>query len=456
MKLLSKAYIILYSLCLFGCKKYLGAKPDKSLETPTTVAALQGILDYFYYMNQQCEQSSEIASDNYYLTDSLFNALPADRMRNAYLWEEHIFNGTHPDDWQNEYTVVYNANVVLDNLPLIQRDETNAKDWDNCKGQALVFRAKSFLEIAQVWSKAYDSVTANTDLGIPLRLTSDYNIPTKRSSIKETYNQIITDLKTAIPLLPDNPVFVFRPSKAAAYGLLARTFLIMGNYSLALLYSDSCLQIKNTLLDFNNFSPTKTYPFSTIQYSNSEDILHSTTTGGVNYNLIKSYGRIDSALYKSYDTNDLRKSLFFKQNSDGSYYFTGNYNGTSSSSCFNGLAVDEIYLIRAESEIRLDNIESATEDMNYLLENRWKSGTFKPLVFTNVQDALSIILSERRKELVYRSLRFSDIKRLNITGAGIVLKRSINGQTYSLEPNDNKYALPIPDNVIQISGIVQN
>ncbi|HEY6083417.1 MAG TPA: RagB/SusD family nutrient uptake outer membrane protein, partial [Chitinophagaceae bacterium] len=66
------------------------------------------------------------------------------------------------------------------------------------------------------------------------------------------------------------------------------------------------------------------------------------------------------------------------------------------------------------------------------------------------------ILVERRKELVFRTIRFTDIKRLNKEGADITQKRIIGGKTYILLPNDPRYALSIPENVIQAGGIPQN
>jgi starch-binding outer membrane protein, SusD/RagB family len=49
-----------------------------------------------------------------------------------------------------------------------------------------------------------------------------------------------------------------------------------------------------------------------------------------------------------------------------------------------------------------------------------------------------------------------DIKRLNLEGAGITLKRILNGQVYLLPAGDNKFALPIPEYVIAISAMEQN
>lgn len=436
----------------YSCNKYLDAKPVKSLSSPRTLQDLQGLLDYFPYMNNQCSDQGEIASDNYYMTDSLYLALGADRERNAYLWKQDIWSGWDPSDWQNEYTVVYNANLVLDNLDKIAKTQSNATSWDNCKGGALVFRGKSFYEIAQIWTKAYDSATATIDLGIPLRLTSDFNVKSVRSNLKDTYVQIINDLKDAVPLLPNLPIFPYRPSKCAAFGLLARTYLAMRQYHLAGLYADSSLQIDSNLLDYNTLDPSQAYPFSSIQFSNPEDIMQ-TLCVDVDGDIFPWSALIDSSLYQSYDTNDLRKVIFFAQNSDGTASYHGSF-GTWQN--YNGIATDEMYLIRAECSARQGDTKAAIDDLNTLLVKRWKAGTFVPFSADNASDALKMILSERRKELVFRTLRFTDIKRLNKEGANIVQKRIIQGQTYTLLPNDPRYALPIPDKVIQLSGMQQN
>jgi hypothetical protein len=36
------------------------------------------------------------------------------------------------------------------------------------------------------------------------------------------------------------------------------------------------------------------------------------------------------------------------------------------------------------------------------------------------------------------------------------LKRTVNGTEYSLAPNDARYVMPIPDDEITRSGIIQN
>ncbi|MBN8856731.1 MAG: RagB/SusD family nutrient uptake outer membrane protein, partial [Sphingobacteriales bacterium] len=62
--------------------------------------------------------------------------------------------------------------------------------------------------------------------------------------------------------------------------------------------------------------------------------------------------------------------------------------------------------------------------------------------------ALDTILVERRKELPFRGVRWTDLRRLNLEGRTITLTRVLNGTTYQLPPNSKLYTLPIPPDVI--------
>jgi hypothetical protein len=79
-----------------------------------------------------------------------------------------------------------------------------------------------------------------------------------------------------------------------------------------------------------------------------------------------------------------------------------------------------------------------------------------PIIVTDSAAALDTILLERRKELVMRTLRWIDIKRLNKEDRNIVPVRIVAGERFSLPPNDNRYALPLPSDVVNISGMPQN
>src|SRR5690606_9873922 len=115
----------------------------------------------------------------------------------------------------------------------------------------LFFRAFYFSQAAWLYSKVYEESTADSEPGIVLRKSSDFNEKSVRSTIRQTYDQILNDAKNASILLPDYPQHVMRPSKGAAYGLLARVYLSMGKYDSAYKYADLCLQLNSELMDYN-------------------------------------------------------------------------------------------------------------------------------------------------------------------------------------------------------------
>ncbi len=440
--------IIVCNVALCSCKKYLDAKPNKALQVPASVADLQALLDDDYYMNGQNGISfDESSADDFYLTDNVYNQFDQPN-RDTYIWNNKNYSNT-PNDWYNLYNIINVANVVLDNIDKVPLNEGNRAAWNNAKGSALFFRANALLHGAFIFCKAYDEGTASQDYGMALRLTSDFNQPSSRATLHETYARILEDLEDAASLLPGLPVKVTRPSGAAAYALLARVYISMRMYDSCLKYANFSLQIKSDLADFNTLSQTASYPFR--RYS-IEDMFDDVTMQSNYYASSKYYGRIDTTLYSSYDSNDLRKVIYFKTEADG-YSFKGSY---ARSSPFIGVATDEVYLMRAECYARLGNTNAALNDLNTLMITRWMAGTFVPFTATSPTDALAMILQERRKELLFRSLRWMDIKRLNKEGAGIVLKRVIDGATYTLPPNDNRYALALPADIIRMTGMPQN
>ncbi|HTD94925.1 MAG TPA: RagB/SusD family nutrient uptake outer membrane protein [Chitinophagaceae bacterium] len=443
--------VLLLLLSNSGCKKFLDEKPDKNLQLPTGIRETQALLDRNDLMNGSCPGYGEASADNQYVTDAGYKRLYTQGDKELYTWGLDIFSGLSSQyhAWSQLYAVIYITNVALDGISKVQRDDKNALQWDNVKGSALVFRARAYQELLFGWTKAYDKATAATDPGIALRMTTDFNERSVRADNETCYRQVTADLTAAAPLLPVQPVHSMRASRPAAYALLARTYLAMREYDSCRKYADLALQLKSTLIDYNTLDASARFP---VPRFNAEVIMFNAIppVSSVSYGL----GIIDSNLYRSFEPNDLRRQVFFLDLGNGNYEFKGSYNGNYG--YHGGEAVDELYLMRAECAARKGQTAAALQDLNTLLAKRWKTNTFVPITATDAQDALKKILVERRKELIYRDLRWMDIKRLNKEGAMISLHRTVNGQTYSLAPNDNRFALPFPLDVIQLSGMPQN
>lgn len=456
MKYISYSLLI---LLLLSCNKrdvFLDSKSNKADVTPTTLADFQALLDNDVVMNANYPSLGIIGADNFYVDYTIWQATNTVQERNAYIWLPDIYNGESGFDWQYTYQKVVYSNIVLEGLNKLAVDAVQEPEKKRLIGSALFFRAYAFYDLAQLFAPVYQTTTAASDPGIPLRVSSDVNAPVTRASIAETYHQILEDLAKAVELLPANTGYLTRPSKAAAQGLLARVYLTMGDYPSALSNANQALQFNAPLLDFNTVNATATIAFPAFQNAIPEILFYATSLsfGMLSY----SNQKTDTLLYRSYAVNDLRRTVFYKDNGVKGIAFKGSYTGTITPSKFSGIATNELWLIRAEAHARLQQTSEALSDLNTLLVKRWKKGTFLPVTATGPDDALAKIIAERRKELPFSgNLRWEDIRRLNKEPAfAITLQRMLNGQLYTLEPGDKRFVLPIPDIEIQLSGIAQN
>lgn len=440
--------IILFPVLFVACSKgWLEEKPDKSIAVPLTINDLQSLLDNYSLNNVfSTVFFAEIASDGHYYSDNEFNSYRGSMYQNAYTWSnDAVYSSVN--DWNGVYNAILSLNVVLDRV-----DKLSASlDAEQIKGQALFQRSRLFYSLAQTFSPSYDYEVARTSLGVPLRLTSDITVPTVRASLFDTYNQIVNDLKASADLLLTTPEFITRGSKPAALALIARVYLTMQEYDSAFAYSDRCIEIKNTLLDYN------TIPLDRNFIGINSEVLFASFFPV--FPLLTANYLVDTTLYNLYDSSDLRKQLFFS-NRDNRIQFKGSY-GNSATDIFSGIALDEVYLIRSECHARLGRISLAMKDLNDLMRKRWKrvngNSTYLDVVAINKNDALRVILKEREKQLILRGIRWSDLRRLNIDpNFAVTLKRTVFGKSYILEPNSYRYTFPIPNDIIQKTGILQN
>lgn len=456
-KIYKALYLLMIISVSMGCKKYLDGKPNKGLVVINNLQDLQSLLDNSTDKINLVNPGADVVSaDEYYLPYANFQALGYEQFRNMYTWQPaDLFvprNSGFTNDWSQVFDMVYIANTILDNIGKIERTTANADQWDSIKGQALFLRGYIYFKAAGIWALAYDPATSNTDLGLPLRLTSNFNESSVRSSVTQTYDQIISDIKNSIRLLPKTQVHPYRSNQSASYALMAKILLSMRQYDRAGSYADSCLKNYNTLVDYNTYNPTDTYPISQF----NKEVIYDTSVGGFGSSPVDPYyARVDTVLYSLYAANDLRKTLFFMSMGDGSYSFRGTYEGAGYN-LFNGIATDEVYLIRAECNARASKVSDALNDLNALLIKRYKTGNFTPVTAASQTDALTKILTERKKELFMRGTRWIDIKRFNKEGAGISLQRNVNGKIFSLSANDLRFALPLPNDIVPLSGMQQN
>lgn len=441
--------ILFLTVWLTGCTAFLDVKSDDKLAVPATLDDFMALLSHTDNILGVAE--GEVMSADHYVKDDpeiWFCQTNFD----LYCWEDSplIQQCDGAGGWISAYRNIYRANVVIDGVEEFEEKNSISLRSSAVKGQGYFNRAISYFELVQVWAEAYDDQSAETMLGIPLKYTGDFNETTSRPNLQQTFSQIIDDLLQASELLPERQPFIKWPSKIAAWAYLAKVYLYMNAFEQAGFYAEKCLDSDFRLMDYNRVDPVPRFPFSPME--NSEIIYHRVLTSAY-YSINMNICLIDPILYKSYAEDDLRKSLFFTKQDDGSILFRGDYGGGVGGG-FSGPTLAEMYLIVAESAARQGQNEKAKTSLTTLLRHRIDKDSFSSDM--KEDDLLSEILLERRKELLRRGIRFGDVKRLNHLGADITLKRIVWGTEYTLPPNDPRAAILIPEDVIMLSGIEQN
>ena len=454
---LVKVTLITALLMGLSCSKNdLEVKPDQHLMVPTTLEDLQALLNNGNIMN--LGPGVHIISDDDFevFTPAAHASFGSTAERNAYLWKQDLYeSSTYMPDWDHAYKLIFYTNVVLKGLDKIERVQKNSVQYDNIKGSALFFRGMAFYQLATQFADAYETGTAATKLGIPLKLTVDLDEKLTRGTLQQTFDRITDDVGQAALLLANNEeALPLKPSKLAANALLARIFLYMGNYGKALKYADACLAIRSSLIDYNSLSKTSTRPIST-QLAMSTEVIFWQLMHDYLFPL-RTTTSISTEVINSYNSNDLRKDIFLRNRNNGIYTFKGNYSGDSF--IFTGMAIDEVYLIRAECKARSGDIDGAMDDLHLLMTHRWDNRVLLPrFTAANETEALVKVLAERRKELITRGTRWSDLKRLNLDGRfAVTLRRRLDNVDYQLPPKDKRYAFPIPMVEIEAHNLQQN
>ncbi len=376
-------------------------------------------------------------------------------LRDIYTWSKNInmLQYEQNQDWNRAYVYIFYANHALAGIGAITPAAGEQAAWNNVKGSAHFFRAFHYYALAQQYAYPY----AQTDHpnGLPLRLDADATLKVQRSSVHETYRQMLDDALKSAELLPAETkrANYIRPGKVAAYALAAKIYLAMEDYEKAAQYAGLCLGLRGDLVDFNTLgadAPAKLYDYAfeaDFGVSNPEVLYYAVSDNGYAMalnNIFKDRAEFHPDLLALYEPGDIRPKVYFRPYVDFEGYrfpvFKGSY---ATYGNFSGLAVDEIYLLRAECFARLNQPDKALADLNKLLQNRIEPAYFTPVTEQDTELLLKRIFLERRKEMVFRGTRWEDLRRLNKElRFAQTLVREIGGNRYELPPNDPRYTGP--------------
>lgn len=414
MKFFKNIAILGLAIGLFACEEQLELQPFQSLSTTEALNSVDNMrtavnggydgLQGLAYYGRDFLVQADVESDIAYISAANSNRF--------------ILNYTYDFNQDSEgsifataYNTILRVNNVINNIDAL---EGNQARKDQIKGEALAIRALAHFDLARVYGVTPTQGNPSSDLGVPVVLESDPAAEPARNTVAEVYNQVIADLNAAKGLVDDNGTFNFGPDAIDA--LLARVQLYRGNNSEAVTAASAVINSGNYALtdDYTSLfgAPgTSSEEIFTLRMTAAEN--RGANNLGNMYNP-DGYGDIrpSNDYFDLFEDGDQRGTLVYEADKSGSTdIFHSKFlsqDGIPGLHSPRVLRLSEMYLIRAEANFQLDNLDEAADDLNTLRTSRGASE-----ITANDVDA-EFILNERLREFAFEGHAKFDYYRLGL------------------------------------------
>ncbi|MBO9633562.1 MAG: RagB/SusD family nutrient uptake outer membrane protein [Chitinophagaceae bacterium] len=426
-------FSILYSLGFAALAVSSGSCKKSFLEiTPKGKLVAKSVNDYEKSLfsldlvnmgtDAQIAMGDEVAAIDPYFSGSNF------RTQSLFKWEDvNYLPADNPAEMAVPMQNIYLFNKVIEEVMKATDGTDEAKR--SLQAQARAARAWTYFMLINYFGKPYNAATAASDPGFPIIEKADVT-QTKftRATVQQVYDLILNDLNTALPDLPAQLTHRMRLCKATGEGLLGKVYLFMGKPNEALPHLNNSFTamaasaLPTGLYDYNirfgaggSFLPISmfgpTYP-STI--NNEENILAKQVTN--NWGFANSELLLSQEAAALFGPSDLRMNFFAN-----SAYPSGNYpNGMKRrrgpGTAQIGFTVPDLYLLRAETKARLNDLPGARTDLEALRAKRMPA-TDAPIpnaIATDKNALIRFILEERIREFAVSGYRWFDMRRLSV------------------------------------------
>lgn len=353
--------------------------------------------------------------------------------------------------WQTLYNQIYSANAVTATIDAATTDATQ----QGYLAQALAIRAFDYFTLVQCYQKTYAQVDPTTALGVPVITEANQTAVAEegcaRGTLQATYDQILSDINTAITLLEESGYR--RTDKryvdlATAHAIRARVYLVMQNYSAALedaewvLANSSAapLSIKEAAqpgfddIDANNW-------LWGIKINESDRVVttgicnYPSHMGSLNYGYasVGAWKMINKKLYAAINATDARKGWFLDDNSQSANLtkaqqeyvdaneipaytqvkfapYEGELGTSTNANDIPLIRIEEIYLIKAECEAHTSPSTAAKTLQTFVKTYRDPRYT---VAASTTEALVEEILTQRRIEFYGEGITWFDFIRLN-------------------------------------------
>lgn len=415
MKILKYSYIwtLAVTFTLSSCEKFLEIDPRISTSDQVTIndensahTAVRGIYN-------------QLQSDGYYgYTFQTIGFFSGDNIEytGSQIVNQSLTNHSVRADlpvlataWSAIYNTINRANNVIAKVPALSVTPTFTDAVRNqLVGEAYFLRALSYFDLGRTWG------------GVQLVLvptSSSSNLENlKRSSLADTYRQVLADLIKAEELLP-NSTNRIRATRKTVWALRARYHLYREEWKEAITYASKLIDDKS---NYNLLTPYSSF-FADNASGTNESILElyyttnvvntqayqwqPSTKGGVGW-IRPSMGIVNLLNNKS--IAGTRQSLISKVVLNGVDNWFGNlYYRTNGTDPAFMIRIAELYLIRAEAYAQDNDIAKSLADLNVIR----KRADIQELNIADKATLLLAIEQENRIEFAFENHRWYDLVR---------------------------------------------
>lgn len=441
-----------------GCDSLLGTEPRQSVSPEVAldnIIGIEGMVTSMYsrlqaigHYGQSFVIAPEILADN-----AIINENPSGRYRN----HETNNQGSHIGGW-GAYTLINEANYVIASVDEV---EAPVAQRARLRGEALTLRALSYHNLVKTYAYDPGHIVAGRNLGVIIRTTptrvltdSDFR---PRSTVEEVYQLIEQDLLEAIPLLETHGNNNRRRiTHGGAQALLARVYLHAGRWNDAVTAATAAMGNSAGA----RLAEAEEYASIFGAALNPEALFelaynHLTESAGVNEAVsaivtpAQWFDVIPSAeLLALYDEDDARLGTYRTTAAGVTWNAKFNQHVGAWTDNMPVIRYSEVLLTRAEAYAESGDVANAMTDLNLLRANRG----VEALTAASAQEAVDLILRERRMELAFEGHRWYDLKR---KGMDIPKAAAAGGATVPY--TDFRILAPIPQAQVDLNpNLVQN
>lgn len=456
----SLKYIVILSVIFsLSCKKYTDLTPTGSLLVETTqdfynLVALPNrgypINNFQYLVDDMWMKESNVIGINKNI-DIINFTFDETESRTDRLTSSSFYN--------QAYKYINQWNIIIS---LVDNSKGDANLKELAKAEAKIFRAYDHFLLVNTYAKSYDPATAATDGGICLMEKYDLEAVPVKSTVKDAYELIQRDIDEAIPHLQVQPVDVYHPGLAYAWAFKAKVHLFKREYAQAREAALKSLSYNDKLFDMVEYTKQGGPTALSVPAANNPEVLSYQYMTGYNEMSFGYQYIVSPELRSLFGTNDARFNLFFNS-SNASFLDIGSgtaYHSVVYTRFFYptvGMKTPETYLILAEAYARENKLTDAIATLNKLRVKRITSGIVNLSVPATVKETMDLVITERRKELLFGFNRFFDLKRFNteadyaktVIRKFPIVNKTVPQQTYTLKPNSRLYIIPFAQDVMK-------